>query len=107
MCLLKDVQQQCVSALTLCIYTVIMCLLKDVQQQCVSALTVCSNGKQFTRFVNMLINDMTFLLDESLDSLKRIHDVQELMDTPAEWNTIPKVCNDDDGDDDLIGHDNK
>jgi len=28
------------------------------------------SGKQFVRFVNMLMNDTTFLLDESLDSLK-------------------------------------
>ncbi|KAL8587345.1 hypothetical protein ACOMHN_045592 [Nucella lapillus] len=47
-----------------------------------------NNGKQFTRFVNMLINDITFLLDESLDSLKRIHEVQDLMDSPTEWNTL-------------------
>ena len=50
-----------------------------------------SNGRQFTRFVNMLINDMTFLLDESLDSLKRIHEVQDLMDSAALWNAVPKV----------------
>lgn len=47
-------------------------------------------GKQFVRFVNMLINDMTFLLDESLDSLKRIHEVQDLMDNPTQWNLLPK-----------------
>ncbi|XP_064611043.1 ubiquitin conjugation factor E4 B-like [Liolophura sinensis] len=39
-----------------------------------------SNGKQFVKFVNMLMNDTTFLLDESLDCLKRIHEAQELMD---------------------------
>ncbi|XP_076451864.1 LOW QUALITY PROTEIN: ubiquitin conjugation factor E4 B-like [Babylonia areolata] len=48
------------------------------------------NGKQFTRFVNMLINDMTFLLDESLDSLKRIHEVQDLMDNQAEWGALSR-----------------
>ncbi|XP_052821362.1 ubiquitin conjugation factor E4 B-like [Mya arenaria] len=42
-------------------------------------------GKQFVKFVNMLMNDTTFLLDESLDCLKRIHEVQELM-TSDEWN---------------------
>lgn len=30
-------------------------------------------GRQFVRFVNMLMNDTTFLLDESLESLKRLH----------------------------------
>ena len=39
----------------------------------------------------MLINDMTFLLDESLDSLKRIHEVQDLMDNATQWNALPRV----------------
>ncbi|WAR13927.1 UBE4B-like protein [Mya arenaria] len=34
-------------------------------------------GKQFVKFVNMLMNDTTFLLDESLDCLKRIHEEQQ------------------------------
>lgn len=49
-----------------------------------------SSGSQFVRFVNMLINDTTFLLDESLDSLKRIHEAQELMQDPIEWNALPR-----------------
>ncbi|XP_055958481.1 ubiquitin conjugation factor E4 B [Patella vulgata] len=48
-----------------------------------------NNGKDFVKFVNMLMNDTTFLLDESLDCLKRIHEVQELMDG-SEWNTLSK-----------------
>ncbi|XP_052213480.1 ubiquitin conjugation factor E4 B-like isoform X2 [Dreissena polymorpha] len=44
-----------------------------------------NQGKQFVKFVNMLMNDTTFLLDESLDCLKRIHEVQEAMAT-EEWN---------------------
>ncbi|PVD36627.1 hypothetical protein C0Q70_03613 [Pomacea canaliculata] len=47
-------------------------------------------GKQFVRFINMLMNDTTFLLDESLDSLKRIHETQELMDNQAQWNTLTR-----------------
>ena len=35
-----------------------------------------NNGKNFIKFINMMMNDTTFLLDESLDALKRIHDVQ-------------------------------
>ena len=34
------------------------------------------SGKNFIKFINMMMNDTTFLLDESLDALKRIHDVQ-------------------------------
>lgn len=36
----------------------------------------------------MLINDTTFLLDESLESLKRIHEVQEQMADTAAWNNL-------------------
>jgi ubiquitin conjugation factor E4 B len=45
-----------------------------------------TNGSQFVRFVNMLMNDTTFLLDESLESLKRIHELQEAMEHKDEWN---------------------
>ncbi|XP_066992504.2 ubiquitin conjugation factor E4 B isoform X2 [Anabrus simplex] len=47
------------------------------------------SGKQFVKFVNMLMNDTTFLLDESLESLKRIHEVQELMAETEAWGQLP------------------
>lgn len=50
-----------------------------------------SNGKQFVKFVNMLMNDTTFLLDESLDCLKRIHEIQDAMQNREEWEGQPKV----------------
>ena len=40
------------------------------------------NGKNFIKFINMMMNDTTFLLDESLDALKRIHDVQVCKNVP-------------------------
>ncbi|KAK6628131.1 hypothetical protein RUM44_010614 [Polyplax serrata] len=43
------------------------------------------SGTQFVKFVNMLMNDTTFLLDESLESLKRIHEIQELLSNPVAW----------------------
>lgn len=46
-------------------------------------------GKQFVKFVNMLMNDTTFLLDESLESLKRIHEIQELMSNKEAWAATP------------------
>ena len=49
-------------------------------------------GKLFVKFVNMLMNDTTFLLDESLDCLKRIHEVQEALENKEEWDKQPKVC---------------
>ncbi|MED6266946.1 Ubiquitin conjugation factor E4 B, partial [Characodon lateralis] len=50
------------------------------------------SGKQFVRYINMLINDTTFLLDESLESLKRIHEVQEEMKNKEQWEQLPRVC---------------
>ncbi|KAJ8320744.1 hypothetical protein KUTeg_002331 [Tegillarca granosa] len=47
-------------------------------------------GKQFVKFVNMLINDTTFLLDESLDCLKRIHEIQDAVENLEEWTKLPK-----------------
>lgn len=46
-------------------------------------------GTQFVKFVNMLMNDTTFLLDESLESLKRIHEVQELIKDETNWYKLP------------------
>ena len=45
----------------------------------------------FIRFVNMLINDTTFLLDESLDALKAIHETQEAIQNQEQWNSQPMV----------------
>lgn len=46
------------------------------------------SGKEFVRFVNMLINDTTFVLDESLESLKTIREMQDLMADKEEWNKM-------------------
>ena len=42
-------------------------------------ITESNNGKNFIKFINMMMNDTTFLLDESLDALKRIHEVQVMI----------------------------
>ncbi|KAH7697203.1 U-box domain-containing protein [Aphelenchoides avenae] len=44
----------------------------------------------FVRFINMVINDATFLLDESLAALKKIHDIEALMENQGEWNRLPQ-----------------
>ncbi|XP_026776747.1 ubiquitin conjugation factor E4 B isoform X2 [Pangasianodon hypophthalmus] len=49
-----------------------------------------NSGKQFVRYINMLINDTTFLLDESLESLKRIHEIQEEMKNKEQWEQLPR-----------------
>ncbi|CAH1738573.1 ubiquitin conjugation factor E4 B [Aphis gossypii] len=53
-----------------------------------SVIAESKTGIQFVKFVNMLINDTTFLLDESLESLKRIHEVQEQMADTVTWNNL-------------------
>ncbi|KAI0632350.1 ubiquitin conjugation factor E4 [Trametes polyzona] len=42
------------------------------------------NSEQFVRFVNLMINDVTYLLDESLTDLAKIHEIQtEMKDREA------------------------
>ncbi|XP_046824698.1 ubiquitin conjugation factor E4 B [Vespa velutina] len=53
-----------------------------------SIVNESNNGNQFVKFINMLMNDTTFLLDESLESLKRIHEVQELMSDLNTWSAL-------------------
>ena len=40
-----------------------------------------------------MMNDTTFLLDESLSALTRIHEVQEDMEDPAKWAAQSQVPN--------------
>lgn len=47
------------------------------------------SGNQFVKFINMLMNDTTFLLDESLESLKRIHEIQDLIADEDKWAKLP------------------
>lgn len=49
-----------------------------------------STGKQFVVFINILMNDTTFLLDESLESLKRIHDLQTEQEDTARWEALSR-----------------
>jgi ubiquitin conjugation factor E4 B len=64
---------------------------KNLQKQ--NPLISARAGKQFVRFVNMVINDATFLLDESLESLKQIHEIQVLMQNKADWENLGNVRN--------------
>ncbi len=41
----------------------------------------------------MIMNDTTFLLDESLSALTRIHEVQDDMADPAKWAAQDQVWN--------------
>lgn len=46
------------------------------------------NGIQFVKFINMLMNDTTFLLDECLEYLKRIHETQVLVMDEKAWHEL-------------------
>ncbi|KAF8895484.1 ubiquitin conjugation factor E4 [Infundibulicybe gibba] len=48
------------------------------------------NVDKFVRFVNLMINDVTYLMDESLSELTQIHNIQEEMDDQAAWNSKPR-----------------
>lgn len=49
------------------------------------------NHEMFTRFVNMLMSDVTYLLDESLSKLSEIHQIQLEMEDTAAWEAQPVV----------------
>ncbi|XP_067624496.1 ubiquitin conjugation factor E4 B isoform X2 [Eurosta solidaginis] len=51
-------------------------------------ITESNSGKQFVKFINMLMNDTTFLLDECLENLKRIHQTQVLMMNDSAWSQM-------------------
>ena len=46
---------------------------------------------EFIRFLNMAINDVTYLLDESLQLLQKIHNIESEMENKDEWEAIPMV----------------
>ena len=47
------------------------------------------NVDKFVRFINLMINDVTYLMDESLSELTQIHNIQVEMDDQATWNSKP------------------
>lgn len=49
-----------------------------------------TSREDFVRFVNYLLNDTTFLLDESLSKLKLIHEIQLEMADKATWDAQPE-----------------
>ena len=47
------------------------------------------NVDKFVRFVNLMINDVTYLMDESLSELTQIHNIQVEMDDKLAWEAKP------------------
>ncbi|KAI0004607.1 ubiquitin elongating factor core-domain-containing protein [Russula compacta] len=47
------------------------------------------NIDKFVRFVNLMINDVTYLMDESLSELAQIYNIQQEMANQAAWGALP------------------
>jgi len=47
------------------------------------------NIDKFVRFVNLMINDVTYLMDESLSELAQIYNIQQEMGNHAAWGALP------------------
>jgi ubiquitin conjugation factor E4 B len=47
------------------------------------------NIDKFVRFVNLMINDVTYLMDESLSELSQIYNIQQEMANQAAWGALP------------------
>lgn len=67
----------------------------DEQRQCFRHLAQHAldhmenvNPPLFLRFINLLINDAIFLLDESLSNLQQIRQLQQAQDN-GEWDNLP------------------
>nr|VZI35463.1 unnamed protein product [Spirometra erinaceieuropaei] len=44
----------------------------------------------FTKFINRMINDMSFLLEEALDGLKKVRELQELRNDAGRWSRLSR-----------------
>ncbi|KIO02810.1 hypothetical protein M404DRAFT_27705 [Pisolithus tinctorius Marx 270] len=51
--------------------------------------TEAKDVEKFVRFVNLMINDVTYLMDESLSELTQIHNLQAEMADQAAWQARP------------------
>ncbi|XP_037026552.1 ubiquitin conjugation factor E4 A isoform X1 [Bradysia coprophila] len=67
----------------------------DEQKECFKALALEAEQNMdavdppiFLRFINLLINDAIYLLDESLSNLQQIRTLQHARDS-GEWNSLP------------------
>lgn len=58
------------------IQVILMTLWEDTTYR-TQMVEIALNSQEFVRFINMLMNDTTFLLDEAISSLKTIHEIQE------------------------------
>lgn len=48
----------------------------------------CLRPEQFLRFVTLLTNDATFLLDEALHKMEEIHELERVRADAAQWGAL-------------------
>ncbi|VDO61881.1 unnamed protein product [Heligmosomoides polygyrus] len=72
------------------IQVIFQCLWNETYYRSVMIYLARACGPEFIRFINMVINDATFLLDESLAALKKIHDVELVMANKDEWAALER-----------------
>ncbi|KAK5978143.1 putative ubiquitin conjugation factor E4 [Trichostrongylus colubriformis] len=70
------------------IQVIFQCLWNETYYRSIMIQLARACGPEFIRFINMVINDATFLLDESLAALKKIHDVELVMSNKEEWAAL-------------------
>ncbi|KAJ3115786.1 hypothetical protein HK100_001231, partial [Physocladia obscura] len=58
------------------------------------ALIKESRKEEFIKFANLLMNDTSYLLDESLGKLSDIHKLQDEMDDIETWNALDQAARD-------------
>lgn len=59
------------------------------RHQMIEYAGICN--EQFVRFISLVIDDCTFLLDESLDALKRIHEFEKQVERKDQWEQLGRV----------------
>lgn len=66
------------------IFQIIKCIWSSTVYQDNLAQESKVNLDFFVRFVNLLLNDVTYVLDESLSAFKKIHDLHRLLETEGD-----------------------
>ncbi|KAI3422238.1 Ubiquitin elongating factor core [Globodera pallida] len=70
------------------IQVIFKCMWSDLSHRDRMVQYAGESSPSFVRFINMVLNDTTFLLDESLDKLKMIHDIEAILSRETEWNKL-------------------
>uniref|UniRef100_A0A914HHH6 RING-type E3 ubiquitin transferase n=1 Tax=Globodera rostochiensis TaxID=31243 RepID=A0A914HHH6_GLORO len=70
------------------IQVIFKCMWSDLSHRDRMVQYAGESSPSFVRFINMVLNDTTFLLDESLDKLKMIHDIEAILSKETEWNKL-------------------